>query len=145
MMRSTHLAAVAALTVLALSCAASSHNAAAANTEEADYGKLELLNVTTTPLVDAITFRGSFRNPFNEATDGIRIVLRIAQEPGENAPTLVREQKVLDTHLEPGEHTPFEITAKVRPQSLANAGLYLHGFAVRRGGQELPVSPLWGE
>jgi hypothetical protein len=105
------------------------------------HGQLELLNVTTTP--DSLTFRGTFRNQFNDPVDGIRVVLRVLQDPSPTAPELARAQKVLDTHLEPAEHASFEISATVQTKSLANVGLFLHGFAVRRGGEELPISPLW--
>jgi len=135
---------VTALAVLslALSCSPMQGSGSGEN-QEIDYGDLEIINVTTTPRIDSLTFQGSFRNQFEQPVDGIRVVLLISQDPSEKAPILARAHKVLDTHLEPDEHTPFEITAKIRPNSLNNAGLRLYGFAIRRGGEELPVSPLW--
>jgi len=116
-----------------------------ATAERFAHGQLELLNVTTTPAIDSPTFRGIFRNEFDEPVDGIRVVLRILHEKDPTSGEIVRAQETLDAHLEPAEHMAFEITAKVRPTSLANVGMYLHGFAVRRGGEELPISPLWQE
>jgi hypothetical protein len=141
--RATFAATVAAL-AFALSCSSlQSPPDAKPIDDQAIYGRLEMLNVTTTPKVDTLTFRGTFRNQFNDPVDGIRVVLRILQDPSPTSPELARAQKVLDAHLEPGAHMPFEITAKVRPASLANVGFFLNGFAVTRGGEELPISPLW--
>lgn len=146
MTKSIRPAVVAVLAALSLvaSCTPLKGDASGAN-QQADYGELTLQNVTTTPNIDSLTFRGTFRNRFDDPVDGIRVVLRIMQEPSPTAPVIARAQKVLDDHLEPGAHIGFEITVKVKPTSLANPGIFLHGFAVRRGGEELPISPLWEE
>jgi len=146
LIRTRAAVALAALS-LALSCGTTRHPTgdSSATDERFAYGELELLNVTTTPDIDSLTFRGVFRNEFDEPVDGIRVVLRILHDKDPTSGEIVRAQEILDAHLEPAEHMPFEITAKVRPTSLANVGLFLHGFAVHRGGEVLPISPLWQE
>ncbi len=138
---------VAALIVssLAASCTPMDRGKGDVIDDKFAYGELELLNVTTNLGIDSLTFRGTFRNKFDQPVDGIRVVLRILSEPSPTAPELTRAQKILDTHLEPAAHVAFEITAEAKPTSLANVGLYLNGFAIRRGGEELPISPLWGK
>lgn len=145
MMKLGRIALLATCLSLFLSCTSMDADPGerAALDETFAYGQLELLNVTTTPKDDSLTFRGTFRNQFNDPVDGIRVVLRILSDPSPTAAEVARAQKILDEHLEPAAHVPFEITAKVRPDSLANVGLFLHGFAIHRGGEELPISPLW--
>jgi hypothetical protein len=110
-----------------------------------EYGRLEMMNITTTPAIDSLTLRGLFRNPYDEPIEDIRIVLRITSDSSPTSRILVRAQNLMETVLEPGASVPFAITAKVNPESLTDVGMFLDGFAVRRGGEVLPVSPVWEE
>jgi hypothetical protein len=143
-MKKTAVVAALILSYLAVSCAPMDPGQTTAAVDDRfAYGELELLNVTTNATADSITFRGTFRNHFDQPVDGIRVVLRILSDPSPAALELTRAQKVLDTHLEPAAHVAFDISAQANPNSLGNVGLYLNGFAVHRGGEELPIPPIW--
>lgn len=107
------------------------------------HGELEILNVTATPSVDALTFRGTARNPYDQPVDGIRLIMQVRGDPSPDAPEIARAQKVLDARLGTGEHTAFEIAVKVDPTTLSQPGLLLRAFAIQRGGEVLPRTPIW--
>jgi hypothetical protein len=139
-------AAVAALGTMAACTPRQPTDAAAAKPIRGqEYGRLEMMNVTSTSHIDSLTLRGIFKNPYDETVDGIRVVLRITEQRSPTSAVIVRAQDLMDTSLEPGATVPFAITAKVDPTTLINVGMYLEGFAVRRGDELLPVSPAWEE
>jgi hypothetical protein len=110
-----------------------------------EHGELELLNVTATPTVDALTFRGTVRNPYDQPIEGIRLVMQVRSDPTLDAPELARSQRVMDAKLAPGDHVPFEIAVKIVPESLAHPGFLLQAFASSRAGEKLPTPPIWRE
>lgn len=114
-----------------------------AQQRDTTHGELEILNVTATPSLDALTFRGTVRNSYEQPIDGIRLIMQIRSDTGPESPELARAQKVLDAKLAPTEHTAFEIEVKVDPSKLAEPGLLLRAFAMQRGEEMLPRTPIW--
>ena len=109
-----------------------------------EHGELELLNVTATPSVDSLTFRGTVRNPY-ERVEGIRLVMQVRSDPSPESPEMARAQKVMDTKLATGDHVPFDITVKITPGSIAQPGFLLQAFAMSRGDEKLSPPPIWRE
>lgn len=141
-----HLAVLVVLGGVAASC--TSHQpakdaAAAKAIPGQEYGRLEMFNITTSPTIDSMILRGVFRNPYDEPVEGIRVVLRVTETKDPKSRVILREQKEMDSRVEPGGTVPFAIPAKAEPHSLEGVGILLEGCAIRRGGELLPVSPAW--
>jgi hypothetical protein len=144
-----------ALSILTLAVIAAGHSVAADDAPEAakdeslsrdtTHGELEILNLTATPSMDALTFRGTARNPYDEPIDGIRLIMQVRSDSDPGSPELARAQKVLDAKLPPTAHTAFEIAVKISPSTLGEPGLALRAFAIQRGDEVLPRTPMWRE
>ena len=107
------------------------------------HGELEILNLTATPSLGSLTFRGTVRNVYDQPIEGIRLIMQVRSDPTADSPELARAQKVLDLKLAPAEHASFEIAANIDPATLANPGLLLRAFAMKRGDEALPRTPIW--
>jgi hypothetical protein len=109
------------------------------------HAELEVLNLTATPSINSLTFRGTVRNSYDQPIDGIRLIMQVRSDPKPEAPELGRAQKVLEARLAPGEHTAFDIAVKIDPASLAEPGLLLRAYAMKRGEEVLSRPPIWRE
>lgn len=112
----------------------------------AEYGVLQVF--VTDQLTDGrnIKIRGLIRNPYDEAVEGVRLVLRILTIPGPEGRELDRFQRVLDTRIGPGEQTALRFDAQTMYAGQGGfTGFTLLAFGIRRGAHELPMPPQWRE
>ena len=109
----------------------------------AEHGVLQVF--VTDQLTDGrnLKIRGRIRNPYDQPVDGVRLVLRILSMPGPQGHELDRFQQVLDERFEGGAQIPLRLDVQTMYGSFG--GFVLQAFAIRRGGQSLPLPAEWKE
>jgi len=122
---------------------ASSGDLPALDPVQAEGGVLQIF--VTDQLTDGrnLKIRGRIRNPYDQPVDGVRLVLRILSMPGPQGRELDRFQRVLDERFEGGGQTPLRLDVQTMYGSFG--GFVLQAFAIRRGGQTLPLPAEWKE
>jgi hypothetical protein len=123
--------------------AAAPHEQLAVDPVLAERGVLQIF--VTDQLTDGrnLKIRGRIRNPYDQRVDGVRLVLRILSMPGSQGHELDRFQQVVDEPVAAGEQIPLRLDVQTMYGSFG--GLTLQAFAIRRGGQTLPLPPEWKE
>ena len=148
-------AATLVVSLLALSCGpptaaprttpevAASPDLPAVDPVLAERGVLQVF--VTDQLTDGrnLKIRGRIRNPYDQPVDGVRLVLRILSMPGPQGHELDRFQQVLEERFGGGEQIPLRLDVKTMYGSFG--GFVLQAFAIRRGGQTLPLPAEWKE
>jgi hypothetical protein len=123
--------------------AAASPDLPAVDPALAERGVLQIF--VTDQLTDGrnLKIRGRIRNPYDQPVDGVRLVLRILSMPGPQGHELDRFQQVLEERVEGGAQIPLRLDVQTMYGTFG--GLTLQAFAIRRGGQTLPLPPEWKE
>src|SRR5262249_29776706 len=111
-----------------------------------EYGQLQVFITGQTTDGRNFKLRGLIRNPYPGTVEGARLMFRILTHPGPDARELELSQKVIETRLASGEQTAlrWDLQSMYAGQS-GVSGFMLQAFAIKRGGQELPVPPDWKE
>jgi hypothetical protein len=112
----------------------------------AEFGQLQVFTTSQTTDGRNIKLRGLVRNPYPEATQGVRLIYRVLTRPGPDGKELDRFQKVLDSKLSSGAQTPlsWDLQTMYAGQS-GTWGFNLQAFAIQRGDRALPLPPDWKE
>ncbi len=91
-----------------------------------------------------VKLRGKIRNPYPESILGVRLVY-LDLAPGAEGRVLGHALRILDLEVGSGQETPlrWDIQTMYAGSSAGRFGLM--AFAIKRGGQDLPLPPGWEE
>ncbi len=138
------LSFLAALAVATLSCASppGTDRSAQMSTVAREFGALPVF--ITSQLTDGrnVKLRGKIRNPYAESISGIRLIY-VDLAPGTPARVLGHALHILDLELGSGQDTPLRWDIQTTYAGSPGAHFNLMAFAIKRGGQDLPLPPGW--
>jgi hypothetical protein len=119
---------------------------AAALNAAAESGQLQIFMTDQTSDGRTIKLRGLIRNPYPDTVEGVRVVFRIRSTPDPGSRELDRMQKILNTSIKSREQTALRWDVQTMYAGQGGmSGFSLQAFAIKRGGQELPLPPDWKE
>lgn len=105
------------------------------------YGAFGHLETTVTqvrrPNCWKLMMRGRLHNPYDQAVDGVRLIVRL-RASGEEAREIERVEMALDLELDPGETVPFNREVPTPCTSSFN-DIAVVAFAAHRGASTLPT------
>lgn len=107
-----------------------------------EHGQLAVFTSSLTTDGRNMFIRGKINNPYPEAIDGMRIMVRLVS--GDGAREYDRFQRESDTVLAPGETTALR--EDIASMYAATEGRFLvQAYAKTRGGKEVAAPPDWRE
>ena len=105
----------------------------------ADYGRIEVrIRQVRRPTCWSVHLRGRFYNPYAEAVDGARLVVRL-RAAGDAAREMERLEETFEVEIEPNGSAPFAREIHTACTNAAFNDVSAIAFAVRRGEQAMPV------
>ncbi len=112
----------------------------------AEFGQLQIFSPGLMTDGRNIKVRGRVRNPYPEPIEGIRVVFLMMASPENGARVLDRFQEVLHDRLAYDEQAPLRFDVQTMYAGMGGMNRFeLLAFAIKRGGQYLPLPPGWKE
>ena len=111
---------------------------------DGDLGLLPVFVTEQTSDGRVIHLRGLVGNPYPEPVEGVRVIVRILPAPRGDAEEVDRFQKEYRTRIGSGDRAALRLDVRT-PYAAAEGtgGIFVQAFAIKRGGQFLPMPPDW--
>jgi len=110
----------------------------------ADLGLLPVFITEQTSDGRMIHVRGLVGNPYPEAVEGVRVIVRILLAPRPDSEEVDRFQKEYRTRIASGDRASLRLDIRTPYASAeGTGGIFVQAFAIRRGSEYLPTPPDW--